>query len=102
MAQLRLGQRYGLKDFRSIPAAMIKGEVPGDLRRNLRDGRIKLGGLQDLYTLLAALGDALGAEFKKSGLAARDQGNPLSARNRSILAHGLKPLHQRDEVPKPS
>jgi CRISPR-associated protein (TIGR02710 family) len=96
LGQLRLMQQYQIKDFRSAPVALlIKGEVPAQLRGGIKGGRVRLAGLQDVYTFLHGVGDPLGRAFKAAGLA-DSEGNPLTARNRSILAHGLRPLGQRD------
>lgn len=95
LGQLRLVQQYQIKDFRSAPVALFKGEVPAQLRGGVKGDRVRLGGLQDIYTFLHGVGDPLGVAFKAAGLADGEQ-NPLTARNRSILAHGLRPLGQRD------
>ena len=88
LAQCALAARHNMSTER-VPL----DHVPEPLRSGLEcrshaDGTTKLG-LQDAYALLAALGDPVGAKFTNSEL--RDpQRSPLTARNRSILAHGFE------------
>lgn len=64
--------------------------APSPLRKTwnprAEEGVVKLG-LQDAYALLGALNNPLGAKFQNAKL--NDPKSPLTARNRSILAHGF-------------
>lgn len=95
LGQLRLQQQYQLKDFQFAPLGLFQGPVPEKLRGGIKGNRVRLSGLRDLYTALHGFGDPLGVAFKEAGLDDSER-NPLTARNRSILAHGLRPLGQRD------
>ncbi|MBN2559621.1 MAG: hypothetical protein JXQ75_01645 [Phycisphaerae bacterium] len=67
--------------------------MPDELRQEwasrAHDGLVSIG-LQDAYRLLRALNDTLGEQFFQNGLAG--DSSPMSARNRSILAHGFDPI----------
>lgn len=84
IAQYRL-KKYGIEDTSDIPADKIPPELAHDFRAT--SGKIKIG-LEKAYQLLAAKGDDLGTEFA----ADKALRGLLSERNKSILAHGLKPV----------
>ncbi len=96
-AQFKLHAKYGLYccdagmpdfsklDLRKVPEPLRKEWSP----RCREDGTISLG-LQDNYRLLALLKDELAVRFEEF----RVKEN-LSARNRSILAHGFEPVGEK-------
>jgi CRISPR-associated protein (TIGR02710 family) len=95
IAQCALATRHGIPSTERVPL----DHLPQSSRSRLElrpgdDGTIKLG-LQDAYALLAAFGDEVGKKFMTSELC-DPQRSPLTARNRSILAHGFERV--RDAV----
>lgn len=79
---------YGLEtgdlDLTKLPADLAAAYAK---ERDPSDGKVKIG-LRDSYRVLTALGSPLGKAFD----AAVALGDDLSARNRSILAHGVTPI----------
>lgn len=94
LAQTRLRLRRPALDSSDLDTSLL----PEGLRtsyerlRDSDDSKIKLGLRQD-YELLAALGDAVGDAYRKCRNPLNDA---LKARNASILAHGVQPLHRQD------
>lgn len=95
LGQTELWERH------SIDAGKVRLEqIPEKLRRHYeRQGKpgrpLRLGLRQD-YELLRELGNPLGLRFRESVLSAPDEQSPLGGRNRSILAHGFRPLADPD------
>jgi len=105
MAQFQLADAWNVPDTGSVPLTLVPDALRSSIRGRKVNGRLELG-LQDAYQLLYTLGDPLGKEFLKVGLAARhwvpgggDSGKPggglLTQRNLSILAHGFQPVSPR-------
>jgi CRISPR-associated protein (TIGR02710 family) len=92
IAQLALVQ-YGIRDTKHVPLERIPEQLRAAWASRAEDGTVFLG-LQDAYSLLASLGNDLGAKFKELGLAERDR-SPLTARNQSILAHGFAQVGEK-------
>ncbi len=72
--------------------------LPEELREKFKakadaGGNVRLG-LQDDYEILCSMKDLLGMKFKE--LKMDQDASPLSARNKSILAHGFQPISQKD------
>jgi CRISPR-associated protein (TIGR02710 family) len=93
-AQFRLSE---LQLTEKPDGKILHERVPEPLRTEWA-GRVKQGsvtlGLQDDYSLLAAVNDPLGRRFGELALNERDR-SPLNDRNNSILAHGQSPLSKR-------
>lgn len=90
LAQVRLRVDHGLADTEKMPLERVPEPLRGAWASRSRDGTVHLG-LQDDYDLLMALGDPLGSRFEQLALDDRRK-SPLSARNKSILAHGFSPV----------
>lgn len=90
-AQLRLAEGHGIETTERVPLERLPAELMARWETRAQDGHVKLG-LQDAYALLSALGDPLGEEFRKRKLHERE--SALSARNRSLLAHGFEPVSE--------
>ncbi len=91
-AQLRLAEGYGIKTTEGVPLERLPAALRARWETRAEDGHVRLG-LQDAYALLSALGDPLGEEFRKRKLHERE--SDLSARNRSILAHGFERVSEK-------
>ena len=88
IAQCRL-KSYGIEDTGDVP----KDKIPTSLRGELGTGDAKVKvGLHTSYRLLAAHGDKVGQRYQEDRLLQ----DLLRRRNTSILAHGLKPVEQKD------
>jgi CRISPR-associated protein (TIGR02710 family) len=98
LAQVRLRADHGVEDTESVPAASVPEQHYGAFSRGVRKGRLYLTGLHDSYRLLRIWDNPAGARFQESVLSGNK--SPLRARNKSILAHGYKPLefHSADEL----
>jgi CRISPR-associated protein (TIGR02710 family) len=93
LAQIRLREKHNIPDAKSVPLDRLPETLRSEWAGRARGGAVPLG-LQDAYRLLKELGDKLGENFVEAGL--DEQCSPLSARNRSILAHGFDPLGEKD------
>ena len=88
IAQYQL-KSYGIEDTGDVP----KDKIPTSLRGELGTGDAKVKvGLHTSYRLLAAHGDKVGQRYQEDRLLQ----DLLRRRNTSILAHGLKPVEQKD------
>jgi len=93
LGQLRLMIQFGLKtsniDLNKLPENLKKEY---EQRKN-GQGRIELGATQT-YALLDKLGDEIGKDYNKVKNKILNQG--LGVRNLSILAHGFKPISEKE------
>ena len=88
IAQFRL-KSYGIEDTGDVP----RDKIPTVLRCELGTGDAKIKvGLHTSYQLLAAHGDMIGQRYQGD----RCLQDLLRRRNTSILAHGLRPVEQKD------
>jgi len=88
IAQYQL-KNYGIEDTGDVP----RDKIPTSLLNELGTGDAKVKvGLHTSYRLLAAKGDKIGLRYQED----RRLQNLLWRRNTSILAHGLKPVEQKD------
>lgn len=94
LAQVQLCERYSIPDTKRVPLDRLPKSLCDEWASRIRDNAIFIG-LQDAYRLLKELGDDLGAHFTALELDA-DERSPLSARNRSILAHGFAAVSKRE------
>lgn len=92
LAQLRLSQVHGI-DSAHVPLEALPDDLRASMTPVAQEGHVWLG-LQNAYALLRARGDALGECFHERGLD-DPRGSSLSARNRSILAHGFEPVGEK-------
>jgi len=93
-AQVALGDREPPIQTGAVPVEAVPDELRAEFAIRYagpEEGLLRLP-LYASYRLLAALGDPLGERFVRAGDAIRGL---LSARNGSILAHGLTPLDKR-------
>lgn len=91
LAQLRLERTYGIKSG-NVDHTKVPQGISEKLRQRYSDpadGKIKIG-LKAAFDLLFELGDDLGGRYREC----KDIEGVLSARNNSILAHGLQPVGQ--------
>lgn len=86
VAQVALRERHGIESTEKVAVDRVPDSLRTEWASRAKDGCLALG-LQDAYALLAALGDPLGQRFRDAGLGGTE--SPLTARNRSILAHGF-------------
>ena len=84
LVQLGCNDDHGRTRLGNLPLEMR----PQFEKRASQEGTVLLA-LQDDYAVLQALGDELGSRFSALNLDDREK-SPLSARNRSILAHGFE------------
>lgn len=98
LAQARLREAFGIEDSVCVKADRIPSQFHNLFSKGVRKGHIWPSGLQETYKLLKVWNDPLGDRFFQSILASNQ--SPLRYRNRSILAHGYKPLdfHQAEEL----
>lgn len=89
LAQVQLCDNHGFPDTEHVAVDRLPVSLRDEWASSIRDGSVRIG-LQEAYRLLQELGDGLGARFVALGLA--DKRSPLAARNRSILAHGFRPV----------
>jgi len=90
IGQLRLHE-IGLFDGeKALPPKDNSISLPPDLRKALGEKRPL--GLKDLYRYLSCLGDEFGNRLIENGELKSEIGNIISKRNKSILAHGFKPV----------
>ncbi len=93
LGQLRLMIQFGLKtsniDLNKLPENLKKEY---EQRKN-GQGRIELGATQT-YALLDKLGDEIGKDYNTAKNKILNQG--LGVRNLSILAHGFKPISEKE------
>jgi CRISPR-associated protein (TIGR02710 family) len=87
LAQVQLREKHSILDTERVPLDRLPKSLCDEWAHRSRDNAVCIG-LQDAYRLLKELGDDLGAHFTALELDA-DERSPLSARNRSILAHGF-------------
>jgi CRISPR-associated protein (TIGR02710 family) len=95
LGQCRLAEGHGIASSARVPLTEVPEALRAGWSGRAEEGCVKLG-LQDVYRLLDALGDPLGARFGRSALAAAPRGDGgghslLAARNASYLAHGFQP-----------
>ena len=95
LGQVELQDGYGLEAGR-FPAEKVPEKLRGYLLRGASGRKTLRLGLRDDYSILRELGNPLGARFAVSELGKADEASPLGARNRSILAHGFRPLAAHD------
>jgi len=86
VAQVALRDCHGFESTAKVPLGRVPEPVRSEWSFRSEDGVVALG-LQDAYLLLASLNDPLGDMFKEAEL--NGAKSPLTARNRSILAHGI-------------
>lgn len=86
LAQVALKERHGIESTEKVPLDRLPESLRPQWTSKAEEGVVMLG-LQDAYTLLASLNDPLGEAFRKQEL--NGTKSPLTARNRSILAHGF-------------
>jgi len=89
IAQVILAEKHGIEDTGKVPQDTLSEALRNRWRHKADNGIIKLG-LQDDYTLLRELNDRHGEQFEK--LKWHERKSPLTERNKSILAHGFKPV----------
>lgn len=87
IAQVTLKEHHGIGSTEKAPVECIPETLRATWAARVNDSVVTLG-LQEAYTLLAALNDPVGAKFHNAGLSGTT--SPLGARNRSILAHGFE------------
>lgn len=87
IAQVALHEDHGVASTDRVPLEHVPGSLRLQWQTRAKNGCVKLG-LQDAYALLGAYGDPLAQKFRKLGLDSPQ--SPLSARNRSVLAHGFE------------
>jgi CRISPR-associated protein (TIGR02710 family) len=92
IAQVRLRQDHGFESTANVPLDRVPPPLQSSWQPKAKDGVLKLG-LQDAYSLLAALGNRTGQTFRDNDLHNEEQ-SPLGARNRSILAHGFEQVSE--------
>jgi len=88
LGQVALAERHQINNTKEVLLDRVPEPLRGQWASRGDNGAVFLG-LQDAYTLLAALGDELGMRFREMKLDDR-QRSPLTARNQSILAHGFE------------
>lgn len=88
LAQVALADRHNIPNTKQVPLGEVPETLRGQWASRAEGGSVFLG-LQDAYALLDARGDELGTKFKRLNLHDRER-SPLTARNRSILAHGFE------------
>jgi CRISPR-associated protein (TIGR02710 family) len=93
LAQVALAKRHNLPNTKQVPLSEVPEMLRGHWASRAEKGSVFLG-LQDAYALLDARGDELGAKFKRLNLHDRER-SPLTARNRSILAHGFERVSEQ-------
>jgi len=86
---IRHRDKHGIAHSQSVPLETLPPGLRQEWEPGARDGAVSVG-LQDAYRLLQALNDELGQRYFAAGLAG--ERSLLSARNRSILAHGIDPI----------
>lgn len=86
VAQVALRERHGIESTEKVAVDRVPDSLRTEWASRAKDGVLALG-LQDAYALLAALSDPLGQRFRDASLDGTK--SPLTARNRSILAHGF-------------
>jgi CRISPR-associated protein (TIGR02710 family) len=86
LAQVALKERHGIDSTEKVPLERVPKAIRPDWASRARDGVVALG-LQDAYALLASLNDPIGRRFREEMLDGMT--SPLTARNRSVLAHGF-------------
>jgi CRISPR-associated protein (TIGR02710 family) len=91
IAQIRLREAYGI-DSGAVPVEVLDETLRGEWSPRAANGKLKLG-LQEAFRLLGSRGDPLGARFEALGLGGET--SPLTARNRSVLAHGWQAISER-------
>jgi CRISPR-associated protein (TIGR02710 family) len=91
VAQVALKERHGIDSTERVPLDRVPESLRKDWASRAEGGVVPLG-LQDAYALLASLNDTVGERFRKAGLDGTK--SPLTARNRSTLAHGFEPVSE--------
>lgn len=86
IAQVKLRQDHAFESTEKVALDRVPLSLQSIWQPMAKDGVVKLG-LQDAYSLLAALDDPTGQTFRNNDL--HTEKSPLAARNRSILAHGF-------------
>jgi CRISPR-associated protein (TIGR02710 family) len=94
LGQIALAERHGISDTGKVSLENIPESLRERWSPRAEDGKLRLG-LQNVYELLACLGDEIAETFRKLELHDRIR-SPLSARNESILAHGFTPATAKD------
>jgi len=91
VAQVTLKEGHNIKSTEKVALERVPIRLQAEWKPRAKEGTLALG-LQGAFTLLDALNDPLGQRFMESCLAG--QKSPLTARNRSILAHGFERVSQ--------
>jgi len=86
IAQVALKEGHGVESTEKVPLERVPESLRATWASRADEGVVALG-LQDAYALLANLNDPVGQKFGEKGL--NGATSPLTARNRSILAHGF-------------
>jgi CRISPR-associated protein (TIGR02710 family) len=86
-AQVALRDRHRIESTERVPMARVPEPLLSMWLPKVQDSAVAVG-LQDAYALLGTLNDPLGGRFVSTGLSGDK--SPLTARNRSILAHGFE------------
>lgn len=92
IAQVALKERHGMESTENVPLDRAPESLRAGWAAQADEGVVKLG-LQQAYSLLAALNDPVGEKFRSTGLDSRT--SPLIARNRSFLAHGFERISDK-------
>ena len=79
---------FSLEALKKLP---IGEEKKGFYEKFAEDGKIRIG-VRNIYRLLDDLGSEIGKRFKED----KELHNLLTNRNKSILAHGNKPVEKED------
>lgn len=87
IAQVALKERHGIESTERVPVDRIPAPLRSEWESRAREGVVAVG-LQDAYALLASVNDPVGQRFREEELDGTT--SPLTARNRSILAHGFE------------
>lgn len=91
-AQVALKELHEIGSTEKVPLNRVPASLQSEWESKAKDGVVALG-LQDAYALLASLNDPWGEKFREAGF--NDTKSPLTARNRSILAHGFDRVSER-------
>jgi len=92
VAQVTLKEGHDIESTEKVALERVPRPLREEWKSRAKEGLLSLG-LQDAFTLLGALGDPLAQRFQQASIAG--QTSPLTARNRSILAHGFERVSQK-------
>lgn len=91
IAQVALKENHRIENTERVSVDRIPVSLRAEWESRAKEGIVALG-LQDAYALLANLNDPVGQKFREEKLDSTT--SPLTARNRSILAHGFDPVFE--------